>query len=271
MSQVPFSSGPMGNPVRNDIDFGAFGRAWDIAKNNVGVYMVGGLLAMLPSLLVGGIFQALTPRMAPGTSPEEAMRMIGPIYGMAGLQQIIGSLAQGITGVALCTFALGAIRKGTPEINDVIEGFKKFGPAMVAGLLIQLATLLGVLACCVGVFVAVGAVMFVYPEIADGATNPVEAMMASWERVKDKLLPAIAFSIVSGLVAAVGVFACGIGVLFTVPLAMTATCLVYCDLTGRGPGMQNYDPNYTGYSPYPRGQEMPSPYPPQDPPAPPAP
>ena len=272
MSYAPYNSGPVGGgPMRTDIDFGAFGRAWEIAKSNIGVVMAAGLIALLPSFIISGIFQVLTPRPAPGASPEEMMAMMGPMYGMMGLQQLLGSMAQGVSSVALASFALGAYRKGTPEINDVIEGFKKIGPAILAGLLVQIVTMLGLLACCVGVFVVYALVMFTYPEIADGTTNPVEAIMASFERLKDKIFPAIAFSIVMGLVAAAGLLACGIGVLFTAPLATMALCIVYCDLTGRGPGMDNMDPAASPYSPYPRGQEMPSPYPPQDPPAPPAP
>lgn len=249
MSQSPHFPGP---PMRNEIDFGAFTRAWAIAKDNIGVFMLGALVTMLPTLVVSGIFQVLTPR-PDSSNPEAVLASLGAVYTMLGISTVVRSFAQGISSVALASFCLGAVRNGRADINDAVAGFKKFGPAMLAGLLHTVGTYLGILACCVGMFVVAALLMFIYCDIADGTTNPMEAAMASFERTKDKILPAIAFMFLYGIVASLGLLACFVGLLFTVPLAMTAMCLVYCDLTGTGgPGQQHWVSD--GASPYPRGQ-----------------
>lgn len=264
MSQTSYP----GQPVRNDIDFGAFGRAWEIAQKNIGIFMVASLVCMLPTFVVSGVFQILMPRPSPDADPSVMMAMLGPMYAMIGLSTVVNSLVQGISTVAMAHFCLAAVRNGQADINDAVAGFKRFGPAMLAGLVYTLATYIGLLGCCIGAFVVAALLIFMYCDVADGTNNVIEAAMASFERTKDKILPAIAFMFLYGIVTALGVLACGIGILFTMPLAMTALCLVYCDLTGTGPNSGQTWAGAPG-SPYPRGQQ--APYDPSDPPQPPEP
>ena len=202
------------------------------------------------------------------------MAMLGPMYAMIGLQTVVNALVQGVSSVAMANFCLAAIRNGQADINDAVAGYKRFGPAMLAGLVYTLASYLGFLACCVGMFVVAALLIFMYCDVADGTNNVLEAAMASYERTKDKILPMIAFMLLYGIVAFLGVLACGVGLLFTVPLAMTALCIVYCYLTNTGP---NAGQAYEGAhgSPYPRGQQAPyqpgTPYEPTEQPQPPEP
>ena len=106
--------------------------------------------------------------------------------------------------------------------------------------------------------------MFIYLEIADSGCTPVEAFMASIEKTKGQIFMAIAFYFVIGLVAGIGVLACGVGILFTLPLAYCAIAYVYTDITGTGRMIQPApDTPYGGTPMPPSGPQPPPGQPPQ--------
>ena len=302
MSQVPYQQGNGGFGGTNEISFDAFIRAWEIAKNSAGVFFVAGLLTMLPQIVLSVVFTIITPRPAtPATDMAGIMDQLRIQAPYTAAQSFINMFVYGITMICLYSFGLATIRRGSAELGDLFGGFSKAGKGAIGGLVYSLLTYavmtpivagafllpgLGLLFGClalIAAFAVAGFLLFYYCELSDTDRNPLQAIGSSFAMTKDKWFPAVGFVFVQGLVIACGFCGCCIGILFTLPLGITAACLVYADITGTGFGMNQQMPGTASPSPYPRGGTAPeqpyvqpgTPYPPSDqpvdPPAPPMP
>ena len=284
MSQIPYATGPTGGgPGRDEIDFGAIGRAWTIVTHDIGAFLVAGLVSVLPVTVLGGYLVA-------SIFPAYLILLSGDMKGyMSAMQDIQGKnliiqgiicLITGATWVSLCKLSLGAIRNGKADLQDFWSGFRYAIQGAFGFLFSFILAYFGCF-CCVGGPIIMGLMMFLFAEIADGNKNLIEAAMSSIELTKGKLLMAVLFAIVTFLISQIVGGLLVIGEVFTVPFAACMVCVVYCDLKGYVPG-GSLNPNQA-VSPYPRGGASPeqpyvqpgTPYPPSDqpidPPAPPLP
>lgn len=139
---------------------------------------------------------------------------------LVGLIPIIGGF---LTLPGIFLVSLKALRGQAPEPSDGFVGFQQFVDNIVMGLL----QALGLIACCIGVYVT-QAIFF------QGTFLIVDKNMA-WSDAKDRCLEQIKpnwpawtlFVIVVGLVGSLGTLLCGIGVLFTAPIATIAFAYAY--------------------------------------------
>jgi uncharacterized membrane protein len=140
--------------------------------------------------------------------------------------------------------------KGEPaEIGDVFQGFQTFGKAFVTMLLFclimagmylvcfVLGFILGyipVLGVILGPLVSFaistlvgGLIFFAMPLAALSEASPTEAISRSFKFCFANFPPMMLLSLVAGLIAMAGALACGIGMLLTVPLAITISVVAY--------------------------------------------
>ena len=140
--------------------------------------------------------------------------------------------------------------KGEPaEIGQVFDGFKDFTKGLVTVLLAVAASLCIVIPIviiivilsmipCVGAVLAVllyicailalsAGLYFLMPIAALSATSPMDAIKASIKFLFANIGPMVLLSVVTALISMAGAIACGVGVLFTVPLAMTISVIAY--------------------------------------------
>lgn len=73
---------------------------------------------------------------------------------------------------------------------------------------------------------------FVMPLIADRDLSAKEAMKLSWFKVRPQLGGIFACTVVYGIVTLFGAFACGLGLVITLPLVVGAQMLAYRDIIG---------------------------------------
>jgi hypothetical protein len=131
---------------------------------------------------------------------------------LLGLVPLVGG---GLAMAGLFRVSFKALRGQTPEPADGFIGLEKPVDHIVMGLL----QIVGVVACCVGVYVS-QAVFF------PGTALILEKGM-DWNRAKDvcvaRIWPSWApwtlYTLVAGLIGASGALLCGIGAIATVPLA----------------------------------------------------
>jgi uncharacterized membrane protein len=140
--------------------------------------------------------------------------------------------------------------KGEPaEIGQVFDGFKDFSKGLVTMLLmiavyLVLFIALGIvgfilgLIPCIGVVlaglvgfaagVAVQAAMFFFLMIAAlSDASPTDALSRSVKFCLANLWPMVLLSLVTGLIGMAGIIACGIGMFFTIPLALCIAVIAY--------------------------------------------
>ena len=139
------------------------------------------------------------------------------------LLSLIPLVGGGLAMAGLMQVSLKALRGQRPEPEDGFVGLQAPVDHIVMGLL----QIVGLVACCIGVYVSHG---IFFP----GTALIVDKKM-TWTQAKDVCVARIApnwvawtlFTFVIGLVGASGAILCGIGVIVTAPLAGLAMAYAY--------------------------------------------
>lgn len=130
----------------------------------------------------------------------------------------------------MCLVALKALRGQTPEPRDGFVGFTK----PVDNLVIGLFQLLGIIACCIGVYVTQAIFVPGSFLIVDKDMTWQDAKDRCMEQIKPNWVSWTIFFFVVGLVGGLGSILCGIGIFFTLPIAMIAIAYAYEQTLGGG-------------------------------------
>jgi len=139
--------------------------------------------------------------------------------------------------------------KGEPaEIGQIFDGFKDFSKGLVTMLLmaavilcviipvviafiilnfIPCGAVLGFLIYIAAILAIGAALYFVLPIAALSDVAPVDAIKKGFKFMTANIGPMILLSLVTGLIAMAGAIACGIGVLFTAPMAILIVIIAY--------------------------------------------
>jgi len=180
-----------------------------------------------------------------------------------------------------------------PAVGDVGEGFKVFGHALLAGVIIYVA--IGILAVGVGIISAILTILpligqilsgllgllfgilvapfilFVFPLIMDRRLDFWPAIDTSMKLATRDYVGFMGLAALFALLNMAGGLCCGIGALITTPIVTAATVLAYEELFAPGgPGQAVLDEAPVASAPPPVGTQ-PTPPPPPESPAPPTP
>jgi len=207
---------PQASPAK-DMDLGAYiSKAWALVTKDLALFLVSSLIVFV----VGGI-------------PCVNLVILGPL--LLGLVKIIQRKSKG----------------EQPAIGDVFQGFQQFGrafvafivlllcslalvvPLAIAALVLSLIPLLGMLLFPFFIFLAIFAALaivyftFVWPMIATSDCSPTEAV-SKWFKFLFANFGSVALlTLVATLIGIAGVLACGIGTIFTMPLALAIMVIAY--------------------------------------------
>jgi hypothetical protein len=147
--------------------------------------------------------------------------LVGMLCAMLlGLIPIVGGFLA-LPGALLV--GLKAVRGQVPEAKDGFAGLNAAVDNIVMGLL----QLLGVIACCIGIYVTQGIFMPGTGLIVDKGLSWSEAKDRCLEHIKPQWLSWTLFVFVMGLIAGLGTLACIVGVLVTAPVAVIALAYAY--------------------------------------------
>ncbi len=193
-------------------------------------------------------------------------------YAMAALLMGLVSLAScGIAGgamqVGMVMLTYRKMSYGRVEVGNLFDGFRRFGNAFLATLLIVIASfalrfvlelpglgimlavdnnnsggastalqlvsqLMSMAAGIIASAVVGGATFFVYPHLAARNGDAIDAFKVSWMVFRRNPVMFMVAAVVIQLVAGLGVIACFIGVLVTGPVAIAARAQAYADHFG---------------------------------------
>jgi uncharacterized membrane protein len=171
-----------------------------------------------------------------------------PVFTLAAFITVAGSLLSAFILAlpllsGLCIMFLEKMAGRAPTLQHLWEGMSRFPAAIVIWMAYALASLpfdaLHMLALSRGGpgwglgYIVVGHVLicapllFCLPLIADRDTGGVEALRTSWSLVRTNVPLALVLSLVLSLMLALGAFACGLGIIVTLPVAVAALMLAY--------------------------------------------
>lgn len=145
---------------------------------------------------------------------------------------VVPILGAGPAFAGMMRVSLKALRGQVPEPAD---GFWALSNDIVDHVVMGLLQIVGMLACCVGVYVSQG---IFFP-----GTLLILERDLTWEQAKDVCLKEIKpnwvswtlFALVVGIVGASGLILCFVGVFFTMPIAMIALAYAYEKAYGPSP------------------------------------
>ncbi|MCO5045561.1 MAG: hypothetical protein M9935_09860 [Kiritimatiellae bacterium] len=148
-------------------------------------------------------------------------------------------------GLILVVLRLADKTEPKPEVGDLFKGFDFFLPSLVFVILMAVVQLVGrfILAWIPFIGVLLGTlfsvalstfVMFALFYVVDRKSEVVAAIQQSIDLVKKNFWIFLGLNIVVGLVASLGLIACGIGVVVTAPIYWTTIAHVYRNLHPAG-------------------------------------
>ena len=146
-------------------------------------------------------------------------------------------------GMLLITFGLLDKKGSKPEVGMLFKGFDYFlnsflfiiiwGIALFfVSIIVGLVPCIGQLASLFVVFVAHALLMFGLFLIVDRGREFWPASVESFNKVKPNFWPFLGFSVVSNIIGSIGAIACGIGVVFTLPIQACILTVAYRDVFG---------------------------------------
>jgi uncharacterized membrane protein len=162
---------------------------------------------------------------------------------------LLGSITFGILAgpmmAGLCVITLQLIDKKKPEPTpgSVFQGFEYFLNALLfvvvwgviilfAAFLLGLVPCLGQLAAICLVYAAQAFLMFGMFLIVEKKMDFWPASMESINTVKSNFWPFLGFAVVTAIIGSIGGIACGIGVIFTIPIQVCSLAVAYREVFG---------------------------------------
>lgn len=212
------------------IDFAVIGEAFEIFKRNWQPFVICAVL--LVAIYGVSFFASFMIQSSVLFTDNAAVGIVARLVGNV----ISGAILWILAVFALAGFfnlALKSAQGQTIDVNDAFVALKAPLPFLLAGLLVGVLTSLGIFAFYIGTFIVGGLVMFTYPFMLVDRLAPVDALKMSFETLKPHWLMAAIFYLVTSIIGGIGILACGLGLLVTLPLAYIAQALVFRDLVLR--------------------------------------
>ena len=182
---------------------------------------------------------------------EKGFNLYKENFGILVLVSLIAVIVSAITvgvlagpmaaGVLLIVLQLQDRKEPKPEVGTLLKGFGFFLNSflffVVWGIAIFVVSLILGLVPCIGqvaslfvVFVAHALLMFGMFLIVDRNMEFWPASVESFNMVKRNFWPFLGFSIVSNLIGSIGAVACGIGIVFTLPIQVCILMVAYREI-----------------------------------------
>ena len=165
--------------------------------------------------------------------------VVGLVSGIASVIPLGGLIVGVPVAVGLTVVSLRLIEGQDVAIGNVFDGFKRFVPLMICGLIIGIGTVIGTLLLILpGMYFAMAS-GYAPQLVLDRGEEPMDAIKGSMKVFNANFVSLLVFASLLGLLNFVGVLACGIGILITAPVSIVATNLMYKRLFGVAGGYAN--------------------------------
>jgi uncharacterized membrane protein len=211
---------------RAAIDFDLIRQAWELMRQHWGVWALAVFLVNLIPGMIGGSLAGIQGAVVGDPNHPNPGGMA-----LSGLLDLISTL---VGGAAAAFFTVGIYRmafkhiRGEPfSVNDAFSGGDLFLPMWGATLLIGFGTTAGLFFCLLPGLLLYSLWTFTGPLIVDKQMGVIDAMTLSFNTLKPHVWPVLGYTIVAGLIGALGALACGVGVFFTAPIYYLSLALLY--------------------------------------------
>ena len=265
------------NNIIPKVNFGWIGEAWEIYRKAWLSWLVLFLIPVASTACLM-IYVYTSPQMLalfsqmqhPGVPATPGSLTPTPTYTI--VSNTLSSVQYLINFIVACcasNMAVRQVRGETIEVGSIFQGMRNWVQMLVFGILFFLCTMLGALACCIGMFAVYGLLMPGYAMVADGESG-TNAISRSLDGMKADWLNASMFAFVFYLILLFGsLLTCFLGAFIFYPMMFIISALAYRDMIGMpssgGPGIYS---GVSGAAPWQQygqpgyGQQAPGVWPP---------
>jgi hypothetical protein len=146
------------------------------------------------------------------------------------LGYLVSFVATYVIGGGMFLMALRQIRGEPIEISMVFAGLSRAGSLVGFGLLQMVLYMAGAIFCLVPGLIVLGVTMFGPLFIMDRRMGAIEAMRSSYEALKPHLWMSVLFVMVAYILASIGIAACFVGIVASLPFMYLMIALGYRDV-----------------------------------------
>ena len=231
---APLKSSASGSFSQGDYELdlgGCITRGWELVKNNFWPAIGISALVFLASIGINQVFGLLSsgPMNEMIRNQQVSARGILIVLGVTVLGAPFGTILM----AGLFKYFLKLLRNESAGIGDAFSGFGPHTGQLILLSLVQMVlVILGYCLCIIpGIYLSV-AWYFAIPLVIDRGMNFWEAMELSRKMVNKHWFMVFACMLVFGLIGVAGIIACGIGILFTLPIGIAALMYAYETIFG---------------------------------------
>jgi hypothetical protein len=213
-------------------------RSWEIFKGELGLMIAAILIAfgipfainMAMSFVQQFAMMGMMGARGPGGNPNQAA---GLILGFTLVSMVINFAIQQFMQAGLMVFMLRVARGGSPEISDLFSGKQYFWRFFWGGLLLQVMIVVGfILLFIPGIILALMFWPMTYI-IVDRNTGVLDSLQQAREITSGNFMAVFVLGLASFGINLLGLLACGVGMLFSIPLGILLFAVAYCGMTGQ--------------------------------------
>lgn len=216
------------------LDLSVLGRAWVLIQQQLNTWIMATLVAGVIFGIVYGCFMMVIFSLGLFGGMASGNRSLGnsAIFLLVGIE-LIGALVMMLVQVTVISglygMALKQLRGESIEIGDMFRLHGQLPQLILSSILTALVSLAAFCMCFFPVIMVQPLLMFTVPLILDRRMNAVDAMKLSFETLKPQMWMALLVYFILGMVMQLGAFACGVGILVTIPIFIMSTALLYRD------------------------------------------
>jgi len=169
------------------------------------------------------------------TQPVVATLVFAIVSGVASFIPFGSILLTGPFALGMVIYYLRLVREGhPPDVSVIFDGFKNFLPAFVAGLLIILIVLVGMLFLIVpGIIAGIGLSQTFFIMADEPSISATDAMQESWDMMKGHKLQLFLLQLSFLPWVLLSIFTLFIGLLWLYPYMYTSYANFYLEVSGR--------------------------------------
>ena len=218
--------------VDYELDLGdCISRAWNLVKNNLWPIVGTSALVFFAMIGINQLFGLITNPIINDMVAAQKVNVRGLLI-VAGVT-IISAPVSTIFMAGLFQYYLKLIRGEMTGMGDAFAGFGARTGQLILLSLVQMTLVVVGYACCLlpGIYLTV-AWYFAIPLVMDRRLDFWSAMQLSRQLVSKHWFVVFAAMLVFGLVAMLGILACGIGILVSLPVGTLALMYAYETIFG---------------------------------------
>lgn len=209
------------------------GEAWAMLTAKWQTWAVIALIYMIPVIIVQVIMEYVTLKTQPPVAEDQLIRSLIDNFTAS---VTLGLITQFVSSFVEAFFLGGIFIAAFKQMNgeeispsDIFNGTEYYVNILVASLAVSLLEFAGVFMCVIPALIVQGLFFMTTPLIVRKNLPPMDAMKESFNAAKGDWIMYTIFAFVAAFLSILGLFACLIGVVFTLPLIFLTMAVAYRD------------------------------------------